>query len=76
MRMKILLIYFNMADTYRNNFDDDTKNQTGVRRNNRRKSKVKLKSFAYNKDEDFVDYWDISTELEDDSNFEKFNKRK
>ena len=64
-----------MADTYRKNFDEDTKNQTGVRRNNRRKSKAKLKTFSYNSEEQ-TDYSKVSEEWDDDVDFEKFSKRR
>lgn len=65
-----------MADTFRRNFDDDTNEQVTARRNNRRKNKAKLKTFSYNKDKDFVDYWDVSKEWDDEDNFEKFTKRR
>ena len=65
-----------MADTYRSNFDDDTYDQVNVRRNNRRKSKAKLKTFSYNKDENFIDFWDVSEEWDEEDNFEKFSKRR
>ncbi len=65
-----------MADTFRKNFDDDTLEQVSSRRNNRRKSKAKLKTFSYNKQEAKVDYSDISDEWEDDGSFEKFTKRR
>jgi hypothetical protein len=64
-----------MADTYRSNFDDDTYDQVNVRRNNRRKSKVKLKTFSYNKEQS-IDYSDISTDWDEEDNFEKFTKRR
>jgi len=75
-RKKTLSIFFNMADTFRKNFDDDTLEQVSSRRNNRRKSKAKLKTFSYNKQEAKVDYSDISDEWEDDGSFEKFTKRR
>ncbi len=76
MRMKILLIFFDMADTFRKDFDDDTQSQVGARRNNRRKSKAKLKTFSYNTEEDFIDFWDTTKEWDDEDNFEKFTKRR
>ena len=69
-------VFFNMADTFRKNFDDDTLEQVSARRNNRRKSKAKLKTFSYNKQEEKVDYSNISDEWEDDGSFEKFTKRR
>jgi len=68
-------IFFDMADTFRKDFDDDTHEQVSARRNNRRKSKAKLKTFSYNKDESSIDFWDVSEEWEED-NFEKFTKRR
>ena len=65
-----------MADTYRSNFDEDTYEQVSARRNNRRKSKAKLKTFSYNKDDNSIDYWDLSEEWDEDSDFEKFTKRR
>jgi hypothetical protein len=65
-----------MADTYRSDFDEDTYDQVNARRNNRRKSKAKLKTFSYNKDENFIDFWDVSEEWDDEDNFEKFSKRR
>ena len=47
-----------------------------ARRNNRRKSKAKLKTFSYNKDENFIDSWDVSEEWDDEEDFEKFSKRR
>ena len=69
-------VFFNMADTFRKNFDDDTLEQVSALRNNRRKSKAKLKTFSYNKQEVKVDYSNISDEWEDDGSFEKFTKRR
>ena len=74
--MKTLSIFFDMADTFRKNFDDDTHSQVGVRRNNRRKSKAKLKTFSYNREEESVNYIDVSEEWDEDSDFEKFTKRR
>ena len=65
-----------MADTFRRNFDDDVYGHVNARRNNRRKSKARLKTFSYNKEEDKKDYSNVSTEWDDEDNFEKFNKRK
>lgn len=73
-RMTTPSVFFNMADTNRTNFDDDTYDQVNARRNNRRKSKAKLKTFSYNKETE--DYWDIAEELDDDQDFEKFTKRR
>jgi len=67
-------VFFSMADTFRKNFDDDVHNQVNARRNNRRKSKAKLKTFAYN--EETEDYWDLAEQLEGDQDFEKFFKRR
>jgi len=67
-------VFFSMADTFKKNFDDDIHDQVNARRNNRRKSKVKLKTFSYNKETE--DSWDIAEELEDDQDFEKFSKRR
>ena len=69
-------VFFNMADTYRSNCDEDTYEQVSARRNNRRKSKAKLKTFSYNKDDKSIDYWDVSEEWDEDSDFEKFTKRR
>ena len=69
-------VFFNMADTYRSNFDEDTYEQVSARRNNRRKSKAKLKTFSYNKNDKSIDYWDVSEEWDEDSDFEKFTKRR
>jgi len=63
-----------MADTYRKDLDDDVHEQAGIRRNNRRKSKAKLKTFSYNNTDE--DYWDIAEEWDDDDSFEKFSKRR
>lgn len=68
--------FFDMADTFRNKYDEDTQEQVSVRRNNRRKSKAKLKTFSYNKDENPTDVWDIPKEWDDEDNFEKFTKRR
>ncbi len=73
-RKKTSTVFFSMADTFRKNFDDDVHNQVNARRNNRRKSKAKLKTFSYN--EETEDYWDIAEELDDDQDFEKFSKRR
>ena len=67
-------VFFSMADTFRKNFDDDVHNQVNARRNNRRKSKAKLKTFAYN--EETEDYLDLAEQLEGDQDFEKFSKRR
>ena len=69
-------VFFNMADTYRSNFDEDTYEQVSARRNNRRKSKAKLKTFSYNKNDKSIDYWDVSEEWDEDSDFEKFTTRR
>jgi len=69
-------VFFSMADTFRKNFDDDTHSQVGVRRNNRRKSKAKLKTFSYNREEESATYPNIPEEWDDDSDFEKFTKRR
>ncbi len=73
-RKTILSVFFNMADTFRKNFDDDVHDQVNARRNNRRKSKAKLKTFSYNNETE--DYWDLAEELDDDQDFEKFSKRR
>jgi len=75
-KRKIPSVFFDMADTYRSDFDEDTYDQVNARRNNRRKSKAKLKTFSYNKDENFIDFWDVSEEWDDEDNFEKFSKRR
>jgi len=67
-------VFFSMADTFRKNFDDDVHDQLNARRNNRRKSKAKLKTFSYNNETE--DYWDLAEELDDDQDFEKFSKRR
>lgn len=67
-------VFFSMADTFRKNFDDDIHDQVNARRNNRRKSKAKLKTFSYNNETE--DYWDLAEELDDDQDFEKFSKRR
>jgi|DEB0MinimDraft_4_1074332.scaffolds.fasta_scaffold123438_2 hypothetical protein len=72
--MKTSSVFFSMADTFRKNFDDDVHDQVNARRNNRRKSKAKLKTFSYNNQTE--DYWDIAEELDDDQDFEKFSKRR
>ena len=66
--------FFDMADTYRKDLDDDVHEQASIRRNNRRKSKAKLKTFSYNNTDE--DYWDIAEEWDDDDSVEKFSKRR